>query len=185
MGVFASICRSRSSFMKSESASVRIDPTAIPLTRIFGAKSWARFFVKNERADFAVPYAAKPLALNRPAADEMFTIAPPPANSTILGTTSRVISKAVVTLNRKQASNSLPLTSSVGLGGHPPALLTRMSSRPNSSRVFSTSPSLWPASSTSQGTTSARRPRALTFSAVSSSCDSVRADKTTSAPASA
>ena len=39
IGVLESICFSRSSFMKFDKASVRIEPTAMPLTRTFGAKS--------------------------------------------------------------------------------------------------------------------------------------------------
>jgi hypothetical protein len=115
----------------------------------------------------------------------MLITAPPPAVSTIFGTLRRVITKAVVTLKRNAFSNSFSPVRRAGFGGQPPALFTRMSIRPNASRVRSIRFSSWLRSSTSVGTTSARRPNARTFSAVASSWSMERAARTTSAPASA
>ena len=51
----------------------------------------------NESAAFAVPYATKFPWGRRPAAEEMFTIDPPPALS-MWGIARRLSAKAVVTL---------------------------------------------------------------------------------------
>ena len=49
-----------------------------------------------------------------PARDEMLTIAPPPAVSTMCGTANRVIRKAEVTLKRNACSKALSLVRSSG-----------------------------------------------------------------------
>ena len=67
----------------------------------------------------------------------------------------------------------------------PPALLTTMSSRPNSSTACATRSATTSLSLTSDGITRARRPRPRTSSATASSCSFVRAASTMSAPASA
>ena len=65
-----------SSVSTVSSALVAIEPTAIALTRIFGARSAAMSRVMCVSAAFAVPYATKPRSRSRPIAEEMLTIAP-------------------------------------------------------------------------------------------------------------
>jgi cellulose synthase/poly-beta-1,6-N-acetylglucosamine synthase-like glycosyltransferase len=72
-----------------------------------------------------------------------------------------------------------------GRGIVPPALLTTTSMRPNSDIACATMSSIASFSFTSQGITSARRPKPRTTAATSSSCSFVRAASTMSAPASA
>ncbi len=96
------------------------------------------------------------------ARDEMLTMTPPPAVSTIAGTANRVSRKAEVTLKRKACSKARSLVRSSGCGGQPPALLTTMSIRPNSATVAATRCSSWARSVTSVGTARARRPVART-----------------------
>ena len=64
-----------------------------------------------------------------------------------------------VTLNANVRAMKPSLVSMAARGMAPPALLTRMSSRPNSSTVRATRCSQAAASVTSVGRTSARRPR--------------------------
>ena len=71
--------------------------------------------------------------------DEMFTMAPPPAVSTIFGTTSRESRKALVTLKRSAVSKKRSLVWSAARGSVPPALFTSTSRRPNASTVACTS----------------------------------------------
>ena len=66
---------------------------------------------------------------------------PPPALSSMCGTSRRVRRKADVTLKRNASSNMRSLVCSASIGGVPPALLTRMSTRPNSRIVAATSAS--------------------------------------------
>ena len=67
--------------------------------------------------------------------EEMLTIAPPPAVSTIFGTTSRESRKALVTLKRSAVSKKRSLVCSAARGSVPPALFTSTSMRPNASSV--------------------------------------------------
>ena len=91
------------------------------------------------------------LRRRRPAADEMFTIAPPPPASSMCGTARRVSRKAVVTLKWKRRLEHRSLVWSAGGGGEPPALFTTMSMRPNSStRRVARAPRAAPRSFTSQ-----------------------------------
>ena len=79
------------------SAEVATEPTAIPLTRIFGARSAAMSRVMWLSAALAVPYATKPRSRRRPIADEMLTIEPPPCSS-MCGTAALLSTNAVMTL---------------------------------------------------------------------------------------
>ena len=113
-------------------------------------------------------------------------MAPPPAVSIMWGTTSRVSRKAEVTLKRKACSKARSLVRSSGWGGQPPALLTRMSMRPNSASVASTRASSCGALGHVGGHGQARGgrwPAPVRRSA--SICSGVRAAQTTSAPTSA
>ena len=117
--------------------------------------------------------------------EEMLTTAPLPTVSTIWRAASLVSVSGAVTLKAKVRAMNPSLVSRAARGMAPPALLTRMSSRPNSWTARATSASQAAASVTSVGTTSARRPTAATAAATSRRSDSVRAASTTSAPASA
>ena len=78
------------------------------------------------------------------------------------GAAALLSTNAVVTLKWNERSRKPGLVSRNGRGIVPPALLTTMSSRPNSSTVRSTMPVTASLSLTSVGSTSARRPsRAL------------------------
>ena len=74
------------------------------------------------------------------------------------GTASFVRRNADVTLNRNAASNARSLVSISARGSQPPALFTRMSMRPISPTVRSTSRSRSAVTVTSVGTARARRP---------------------------
>src|SRR4051794_186318 len=117
------------------------------------------------------------------ARDEMLITLPAPA-STICGTQSWVSENAASTLNRKAASMLRTLVFITGLGSQPPALFTRIVTRP-SSPAAATRAASWSASVTSVGTARARRPSASTSAATASRSLAVRAASTTSAPASA
>ena len=117
--------------------------------------------------------------------EEMLTTAPRPTVSTICRAASLVSVSGAVTLKAKVLAMKPSLVSRAARGMAPPALLTRMSRRPNSSTAPATSRSSSASTVTSVGTTRARRPRARTSPATSSRSDSVRAASTTSAPASA
>ena len=66
--------------------------------------------------------------------------------------------KTPLTLTSNVRSKSASVTSSAGFAGPRPALLTRMSSRPNSSTTRSTAARIWSSRRTSIGTRSERRP---------------------------
>ena len=110
-------------------------------------------------APLAVPYATKPRSRSRPIAEEMLTIAPPPASS-MCGTAALLSTNAVVTLKWNDRSRNPGLVSRKGRGIVPPALFTTMSIRPNSVIVRATRSSTASLSLTSQGMTTARRPKA-------------------------
>lgn len=82
-------------------------------------------------------------------------------------------------------SKSASVTFSARFSGAIPALLTRMSSRPNSSTVAATAGSIWSVRATSICSRSARRPRAATCSAIPPSAFASRKPRATWAPASA
>jgi hypothetical protein len=112
-----------------------------------------------------------------------FTITTAPADSTSAGVSSRVSRSAASTLtsklDRRSSRSTLPR---LRIGGIANALFTSASTRPNSSSAARTSAALASSSVRSVGTTSARRPAAVTFPATSVRYDSVRAASTTSAP---
>ena len=89
----------------------------------------------------------------------MFTTLPPPT-ATMCGTQSWVSVNAASTLNRNAASTDRALVCGSGRGSQPPALFTRMSTRPSALTVESTSAASWSVSVTSVGTTTALRPSA-------------------------
>ena len=89
----------------------------------------------------------------------MLTTAPWPTVSTIWRAASLVSVNGAVTLNANVRAMKPSLVSIAARGIAPPALLTRMSSRPNSSTVCVTRCSQAAPSVTSVGTTNARRPR--------------------------
>ena len=101
--------------------------------RTFGASSGAMLRVTMFNPALPAPYAVNAGCTIDAARDEMLTTAPPPAVSTITGTTSRVSRNGAMTLKRSACSNPSALVRSAGRGGQPPALFTRMSMRPNSS----------------------------------------------------
>ena len=84
------------------SALVATEPTAIALTRTFGARSAAISRVMCVSAAFAVPYATKPRSRSRPIADEMLTTAPEPAAS-MCGAAALVSTNAVVHVEVERA----------------------------------------------------------------------------------
>ena len=101
------------------------------------------------------------------------------------GTAARVRLCAVATLNSKARLRCRGAVSRKGRGMAPPTLLTTMSSRPNALTAASARPAAASRSLRSAGTTTARRPAASISWATLASCSSLRAEMTTSAPASA
>ena len=168
IGMLRAACSIISSDNTEVAPGVRIWPTTIALTRTFGANSRARTRVIWLSPAFAAEYPTMPWTTCTPAPDEMFTTTPVPAVSTIRGTAKRVSRNGLVRLNRTTFSKARSLVSSAGFGNEPPALLTRMSSRPNRSRVAATRCSSWLVSVTSQATARPARPRSATLAAVSS-----------------
>src|SRR5688572_26563835 len=112
----------------------------------------------------------------------MLRMAPEPWRF-MAGTTARMQRNGPRRLTPSISSNCSSVSSSMGPKCPRPALLTRMSRRPNSSSVCSTMTCTERSSRTSAGTTSARRPRARTFYATCSRSGTVRAASATSAPA--
>ena len=185
IGVLSSSCaRTASSESTCASASVSIPPTSMALTRIFGASSGAIARVIIDSAALAVAYAVKHGCTMLAERDEMLTIAPPPA-ATMCGTTSLLRRNADVTLKRKAISNDRSLVAVNALGSDPPALLSRMSMRPNSSTTRATRCSSCSVTVTSVATAIARLPIVRTSAAIASMSAWVRAAHATSAPASA
>ena len=116
----------------------------------------------------------------------MAPVGPPGSRpSSISGTAAWVRAWAVETLKWNASSRWRALVRTNSRGIDPPTLLTRMSSRPKAARAASARPAAASRSLRSAGTTAARRPAASICLATSTSCDSVRAEITTSAPASA
>ena len=113
-------------------------PTPIALTRTSGASSTARLRVSWLSAALPAPYAANELITRSAERDEMLTMAPPPAVSTIAWAASWLIRNGAVTLNRIAISKNASEVCIAGRGPVPPALLTRMSSRPNAASASST-----------------------------------------------
>ena len=90
-----------------------------------------------ESAAFDAAYAVNAGCTMLADREEMLTIAPPPP-ATMCGTASWLSTNALVTLKRNAASRLRRLVCRNGRGIQPPALFTRMSSRPNSCIVAST-----------------------------------------------
>ena len=101
----------------------------------------------------------------------------------IASATALLHKRVVVRFSRRIASQNLSLCCKTGLLGPPPTLLTRISTRLNSSSVLFTMLATCSLSCTSVGTGRALLPRARISSAVFSMSAAVRAATTTSAPA--
>jgi hypothetical protein len=129
-------------------------------------------------AALPAPYATNAVCTMSLERDEMFTIAPPPAVSTIFGITSFESRNACVTFMRSAFSKKRSLVCSAARGPVPPALLTSTSILPNSAIAAATSRSRLSSLSTSVGTAIARRPRCATSFAVLSMSAGVRAAHT-------
>ena len=91
--------------------------------------------VIRSRAALAAPYATKAVWVMLADRDEMLTMAPWPTVSTICRAASLLRLNALVTLKWNARSRKPSLVSMNGRGMVPPALLTRMSSRPCSAMV--------------------------------------------------
>jgi len=112
----------------------------------------------------------------------MKNIAPERCGIIALTATSRVTAHAASTARRCTARQPFPVICSAGAAYWPPALLTRVSIRPNRSSVLSTSPATCSSSRMSAGTASARAPSASISAAVFSNGSGRLPQITTSAP---
>ena len=135
--------------------------------------------VRQRRLGGAVGRAARPLT--RPMTDEMLTTDPCPLSSSD-GSAARVRAWAVETLKWNASSRC---RGDVWEGGHAAHVVDhdvqpaeRLAGRP-------ARPATAPRSARSASTATARRPAFSTWATTSASCDPVRDDITTSAPASA
>ena len=112
----------------------------------------------------------------------MKNIAPERCGIIALTATSRVTAHAASTARRCTARQPFPVICSAGAAYWPPALLTRVSIRPDRSSVLSTSPATCSSSRMSAGTASARAPSASISAAVFSNGSGRLPQITTSAP---
>src|SRR5207249_9159038 len=169
-------------FHTSSTPSVSTGPGATALTVMpCFAHSAPRLRVSTAAPAFAAAYAAIPREPLRPATEVTLMILP---------ARCRIITRPTACEKRNTpvrfvatiASHSDRGRSSSGERIRYPALLTRISMRPNALRVCATAPSTCRASPTSHATASARRPSARTRPATGSSASLRRLHTTTSAP---